>query len=325
MRFGAVPLAEAQGAILAHSVAVATGRLRKGKRLTAADLEALAQAGLSDVTVARLDPGDIDEDHAAARLADAVAGAGLSVTQAATGRVNIHAQGAGIIQVNQSAVEALNLVDPMITLATVPPWQRLSSGGMVATVKIISYAVSEAALIGACAAGAGALSLCPPRYRSAALIQTRVPGQQGMKGHGALAERMQRLGLSLAPEQVVAHEVAPLAQAIAESSAEVLFLLTGSATSDIGDVAPEALCRAGGQVDHFGLPVDPGNLLFLGRIGTCPVIGLPGCARAPALNGADWVLERVICNGALRRQDIAAMGVGGLLKDIAQRGRPRSA
>lgn len=126
--------------------------------------------------------------------------------------------------------------------------EALAQGGMVATVKIISYAVSEAALAKACAAGTGALSLCPLRYRSAALIQTRVPGQQGMKGHAALAKRMQRLGLSLAPEQVVAHEV-----------------------------APEALRRAGGQVDHFGLPVDSGNLLFLGRIGTRPVIGLPGC------------------------------------------------
>ena len=95
--------------------------------------------------------------------------------------------------------------------------------------------------------------------------------------------------------------------------------MTGSATSDLHDVAPEAVRRAGGQVERFGMPVDPGNLLFTGRIGTRPVIGLPGCARSPALNGADWVLERLACGLEVGDDDIAAMGVGGLLKEIPLR------
>jgi len=71
------------------------------------------------------------------------------------------------------------------------------------------------------------------------------------------------------------------------------------------------------------MPVDPGNLLVLGRIGDRPVIGLPGCARSPALNGADWVLERVACGVPVTSADIAAMGVGGLLKEIPTRPQPR--
>ena len=89
-------------------------------------------------------------------------------------------------------------------------------------------------------------------------------------------------------------------------------------------MAPSAVRRAGGSVERFGMPVDPGNLLFLGQIGERPVIGLPGCARSPALNGADWVLSRVACGIAVSGEDIAAMGVGGLLKEIPTRPQPRA-
>jgi molybdenum cofactor cytidylyltransferase len=103
----------------------------------------------------------------------------------------------------------------------------------------------------------------------------------------------------------------------------MLLILTGTATSDLHDTAPEAVRRAGGQVARFGMPVDPGNLLFLGALGGRPVIGLPGCARSSALNGADWVLERLACGLEVTGDDIAAMGVGGLLKEIPTRPEPR--
>ena len=115
----------------------------------------------------------------------------------------------------------------------------------------------------------------------------------------------------------------PLADAIAGTRAELVLILTGSATSDSCDVAPEAVRAAGGEVARFGMPVDPGNLLFLGSQAGRPVIGLPGCARSPALNGADWVLERTVCGIVLDDVDFAAMGIGGLLKESPVRPLPR--
>ena len=88
-------------------------------------------------------------------------------------------------------------------------------------------------------------------------------------------------------------------------------------------MAPEAVRAAGGKIRRFGMPVDPGNLLFVGRLKKRPVIGLPGCARSPALNGADWVLSRVVCGIDVGNKDIAGMGVGGLLKEIPTRPMPR--
>ena len=110
---------------------------------------------------------------------------------------------------------------------------------------------------------------------------------------------------------------------VGEVAADVILILTASATSDPDDTAPNAVRCAGGEVLHFGMPVDPGNLLFLGRLGARPVIGLPGCARSPALNGADWVLERVACGVPVTGADITAMGVGGLLKESPARPHPR--
>ena len=328
MWFGVVAVDEAEGAVLAHSCQVAGGKLGKGRVLSAADLEALAAAGHVQVTVARLGPGDVGEDRAADRLALALLpeGGGLTRNAAATGRVNLYAEGPGIVEMDVAAIHALNRVDQGITLATLAPLTRVTAGLMVATVKIIPYAVERGALESACNHAAGALRVRPVARRSAGLLMSTVPGQPeklNMKARRVMADRLAALGMELADAVEVPHESEAMAAALEGLGGEMLMILTGSATADAQDVAPNALRAAGGWVSRFGMPVDPGNLLFLGRLGARPVIGLPGCARAPALNGADWVLERIACGVEVGDDDIAAMGVGGLLKEIPSRPRPR--
>lgn len=324
MRFGPVPLAEAEGAVLAHSLPVDGGRLRKGKRLDAADLAALAAAGRAEVTVARLDPEDVDEDAAALALARAVCGPGLELQAVGTGRVNLLAAGPGLARIDAARVDAVNATDPAITLATVPRWQRMDPRGMVATVKVIAYAVPGAALARACAKGQGALALAAPVIGTASLVQTEVGLRANSeKGEEVTRARLERLGVALVESRVVAHTEAELAEALTTAQGEVVLILTGSATSDARDVAPAALARAGGRLVHFGMPVDPGNLMFLGDLRGRPVLGLPGSSRSPALSGADWVLERLICGVPVGPAEITAMGVGGLLKEIPTRPRPR--
>lgn len=329
MKFGAVPVAQAIGAILAHSVSLPTGPLRKGTLLGAAEVAALQAVGRSSVIVARLDPTDLHEDAAAARIGAALlpdpARQGLRASMAAAGRVNLYALQAGVLAVDAAAVTALNRVNPMITLACLRPFARVAAGAMVATVKIISYGVDAADVARACALIGPALQVRLPMFRTASLIET-VLGMgadlpdPGPKGRAALQTRLGRLGVRLTGRQIVAHEAGAVARAVTGAPGEVIFVLTASATSDPQDVGPQAVRDAGGQIVQFGIPVDPGNLLFLGQIGRKPVIGLPGCARSPALNGADWVLERVICGIAITPDDLAAMGVGGLLKESAARG-----
>lgn len=325
MRFGPVPLDQAAGAVLAHSLDTPGGRLRKGTVLDAAHIAALRAAGLAEVTVARLDPGDVGEDAAAQALAEALApGPGLRLAPVGTGRVNIHATGPGVAAVDAARIHAANAADPMITIATVPEWQRVTDGTMLATVKIISWAVPGAALGLAVAAAAGALAHCPPVVTTAALIETTVGASPLPKGRRVTEQRLNRLGVGLIHHAVVPHRTQALRAALqAVPDTGLVLILTGSATSDPGDVAPSAVRAAGGRVDHLGMPVDPGNLLFLGTFRDRPLIGLPGCARSPALNGADWVLERLVCGIPVTSVDIQRMGVGGLLMEIPTRPQPR--
>ena len=339
MKFGPVPLDQALGAILAHSVAVPDGALRKGIVLGLPDIAALRAAGHHSVIVAQLGPGDLHEDAAAARIGASLLpdptvqgqGQGLRASPAATGRVNLYATGPGVLAVDQAAVTALNRINPMITLACLRPLARVAAGSMVATVKIISYGVDGADVDRACVAVGPALRVLAPVLQTATLIETTIGTGEalpdpGPKGRAALAARLARLGVKLTARRIVAHKAGAIAGAVTEASAtetQIIFILTASATSDPMDVGPAAVWAAGGQVVQFGIPVDPGNLLFLGYLGHIPVIGLPGCARSPALNGADWVLERVICGVPVGPDDLAAMGVGGLLKETPARGRLR--
>lgn len=330
MFFGVVPLDQAEGAILAHSVQSGRTRLRKGRRLSSGDLADLESAGVVEVTVARLDADDVHEDEAAGRLAAALVpdpeGAGLNLTPPFTGRVNVNAAAPGVLDVDVAAIHRLNRIDPAITFATLAPFTRVGTGTLAGTVKIIAYGVPEPAIAAACDAARGAVRLRPVQMRSSGLILTRVAGQDprlARKGEEAIAGRLAALGMDLAASCLVEHESGAIADALAGLPGDVALILTGSATSDLHDVAPEAVRRAGGSVERFGMPVDPGNLLFLGAQGGRPVIGLPGCARSPALNGADWVLERIACGIPVSSDDIAAMGVGGLLKEIGIRPQPR--
>ncbi|RLK10427.1 molybdopterin-binding protein [Ruegeria conchae] len=330
MKFGPVAVADASGTILAHSVKAGDRRLRKGITLTPQHIAELQQAGLTEVTVAKLEPGDCHENEAAAMLSAALvsdpAKANLRVTDAFTGRVNLLADGPGVAILDADALQNFNRVNPMITVATVPQYQQMTAGGMVATIKVISYAVQQTDVRRAAEQAQNSIRLSVPKYKNAGLVITDIAGgPSNEKGIAAIRGRVEALGMDLCDVKVVPHRQGDLAALLKSVRGEIVMILTGSATSDENDVAPASVREAGGAVDRFGMPVDPGNLLFLGSLGGRPIIGLPGCARSPALNGADWVLSRVACGIETTGADIAAMGVGGLLKEIPTRPQPRAA
>jgi molybdenum cofactor cytidylyltransferase len=129
-------------------------------------------------------------------------------------------------------------------------------------------------------------------------------------------------------EQVVRcpHEPEAVAGAVrdlATKGCSPILVFGASAIVDRGDVIPDGLVRAGGEVIHLGMPVDPGNLMMLGRLDETSVIGVPSCARSPKLNGFDWVLQRVLADVPVNARDVMMMGAGGLLKEIASRPSPR--
>ena len=333
MRFGEVPLSEAEGAILAHSLRLGGTTLKKGRLLSAADIEAIAAAGLTRITVARLDPGDIREDEAARRVAAAAAGSDIAVANAFTGRANLFAEERGLLVFDRDRLDRLNLVDEAVTLGTLPPYAVVGTRQMVATVKIIPFAVPEAVVLQAAtfaAEGEPLLRVAAFVPKTVALIQTRLPGLKESildKTREVTETRLRALDCRLISEERCAHvaaELAPRVAAAVASGADLVFVHGASVIVDRRDVIPEAVVAAGGRVDHFGMPVDPGNMLLLCHVGATPVLGLPGCARSPKVNGFDWVLERLVAGLPVNSTEIMRMGAGGLLSEIPSRPLPRA-
>ncbi len=330
MKFGPVATRDANGAWLAHSVMAGSLRLRKGRLIGEADIRALLEAGITDIIAAQLDADDVHEDEAARRIARTLGQAGATAGVASTGRVNIHADFAGVLTVDATVVEALNTVNPTITLSTLFPFSRVTGGQMVATVKIIPFAVPRRFIELAEARLAGRPAFAVHRFRpwAVGLVQTELPGVKTSvldKTARVTATRLDRHGSTVASERRVPHRADALASSIAAvaSDADAVIVFGASAVTDPDDVVPSAIRQAGGRIERIGMPVDPGNLLVLGWLGDKPVIGAPGCARSPKENGFDWVVDRLCAGLDLTDLDIARMGVGGLLGEIATRPSPR--
>ncbi len=331
MRFGEVPVVEAEGAILAHSLKLGTTALKKGRVLSRSDVEAIAAAGSAQITVAQLDPEDVGENEAAERIAAAAVGPGVAAGSPFTGRVNLHAESRGVLVFDPLRIDRINLVDEAITIGALPPFAVVEPKQMVATVKIIPFAAPAAAVERCIEAAAGTplLRVEPFVPRSVALVQTRLPGLKESildKTRQVTDGRLTALGCRLVREERCGHDVSELAMVIRDTigAVDILLIHGASAIVDRRDVIPAAVVAAGGSIDHFGMPVDPGNLLLLGHVAGRVVLGLPGCARSPKVNGFDWVLERVVAGLPVGSAEIMRMGSGGLLAEIPSRPLPRA-
>ncbi len=332
MKFATYPIAEATGAVLAHTVHLSSGVLKKGRMLTDTDVASLKADNIVTVMAARLDAGDIAEDEAARRIGEAICGAHIATTTAFTGRTNLKAIAAGVAVIDRERLIELNSLDEGLTIATVPPFDTVRTGQLVATVKIIPFALSRAVVEAAeilLRQSRYLVEVAPFGVHNAGLILTRVKGMKEAlltKRTSVIRDRLEGMGATLAAAEVVAHDTIAVRKAIERHAAagyDPILVFGASAIVDRGDVIPQAIIDAGGEVIHLGMPVDPGNLLLVGRLGQTDVIGVPSCASSPKLNGFDWVLARRLAGLALGRAEIIAMAPGGLLTEIPTRPQPR--
>ncbi|UCG26008.1 MAG: molybdopterin-binding protein [Chloroflexota bacterium] len=337
MRFEAVPIEQAEGHILGHNIAGGDGRrlLRKGKAVTADDIILLKTLGRRKVYVALIAPADIDENAAAERIATHVAGQGIRLSSAATGRVNMFASSIGVLRVEVSRLTALNNFQG-VTLATLPRHAAISAGRAVATLKIIPYALPKTIVdqIADAATGKPIIYLTPIASKRVGLILSGSPAAEERVTAGfqtSLAARLERLRSRIERVDYVPledesgeHQLADVIQAHVAGGIEMIILAGETAIMDRYDIAPRAVERAGGIVTCFGAPVDPGNLLMLAYLDEAPVVGAPGCVRSPKTNIIDMVLPRLLAGDRLTQEDIIALAHGGLLEDVPERPLPRS-
>ncbi len=328
MQFGDTPIEHALGAVLAHSVHFDDGRIPKGRVLTENDIEQLRAAGFASIVAARLDENDIPENNAAARIGQALACDSLDIAEPSTGRVNIFAKFAGLCVIDADSVNQMNAAHESMTIATVPPYEPVSAGQLIATVKIIPFAVPLRELnrvVSIIDENQPVLSVYSFQQRKVGVVFSELPSvpfKGKEKAIRVLQDRLAQVGGAIDEMTLCQHEAPAVAEAIRShltQGCDLILLFGASAIVDRGDVIPAGIVGAGGEVTYFGMPVEPGNMLLLGRIGEVNAIGLPGCARSPKFNGFDWVLQRLFAGLSVSGKDIAGMGVGGLLKDMQRR------
>ncbi len=332
MKFGPVPLNQAEGKILAHNIAHRSrpGTLRKGKTIASADVSDLASEGYSSVYAVELEEGDVDEDQAARRVAESAAPGccGLQLRGSSDGRVNLVADVAGVLRVDPARLEQVNRCEG-VTFATLRSYRLVRPGQVVATIKIIPYALSASVLERAERAAHGETPLLwvsELKPRAVGLLLNGLPSAAGrvLRSFDApLKKRIEGWGSQIKQVDYVAltgdHDEINLAAALCrqiDRGCELVVLAGETSTMDRNDVAPRAVIQAGGQVLCVGAPVEPGNLLMLAKVDGVAVVGLPGCARSPKENVVDLVLPALLAGDSLNAADIARMGYGGLVEDL---------
>lgn len=331
MKFGPASPADALGGVTVHTLRQGTLVLKKGTTIGPSEVEALENAGVKEIVVIRLEEGDVSEDIAAGSIARAIAGDGVNVERAFTGRSNLFAARAGVLMVDRAAVDSINRVDESITFATLPAFKAVVPGEMIATVKIVPFGIESGLCeMAVAAARSGSMSVAPYKIKRVGVVSTQLPGLAPKvieKTLRVTTERLAPADASIIAERRVPHEEAALAAAIRELlglGAELVIVFGASAIADRRDVIPAAVVNVGGAIEHFGMPVDPGNLLLIGQSADGkPVVGAPGCARSPRENGFDFILSRLLAGERPTSAEIRAMGVGGLLMEIVSRPQPR--
>ena len=336
MKFAPVPFSEAEGKILGHNIAGADGRrlLRKGKPLTREDIQNLEELGRTSVYVASMESGDVEENSAARRVAEAVCGSGLHWSGVTSGRSNLLADEQGILRIDVERLIRINECNG-ITLTTLKTHSPVHARQIVATIKIIPYAVPESVVsaVEEMANGGSPIvrvDALPSRSVGMVLSGSNSLRQRLVLDFAPLRDRVEKLGSMISRTDFVAlndeEDETALSDMLKQqvSTGTKLILIAGeTAIMDTHDIVPRAVERAGGHVESVGAPVDPGNLLMLAYLDDVPIVGAPGCARSRKTNIVDWILPRLLVGDRLTRRDIVELGHGGLLQDVRERGMPR--
>ena len=252
---------------------------------------------------------------------------------AASGRANLLSSEMGLLRVD---IEVLTQVNEFngITLATLMNHSPVHARQIVATVKIIPYAVPESTLSQVEAIVSGRpivrVDALPARAVGMILSGSTSVHQKLVNDFSPLRDRIEKLGSSLQRTDFVSlddeSDEAALANMLQQqivAGMQMILLAGETAIMDEQDIIPRAIERAGGNVESVGAPVDPGNLLMLAYINDVPVVGAPGCARSKKINIVDWILPRLLVGDKLTRREIVKLGHGGLLQEVRERGMPR--
>ena len=320
------------GVVLAQTYNLPGKIISKGTFVTNEVVGYFKTGNVKTILCAVPEEGDIHEDEAAEAISSAIDKNHIYADKASTGRVNFKSQSLCLVRYDRDFIKELNLVDESIAFSIVEHNQLLAEGDLIATLKIIPFFMQKKYVdrVIKILAKDELFKIHSLKKKEVILIQTCFEWQKKSiftATSNVTKARLEALGCSLKKEKLINHDYDTL-RAIIRSSVknepEILLVSGATAITDRSDYIPKAILSEGGEIIQYGLAVDPGNLLLIGKVGNTTVIGMPGCARSPKLNGFDWVLQLLMADIPINREELADMGAGGLLMEIASRPLPRA-
>jgi hypothetical protein len=320
------------GLVLAQDVRGEQGRvvLDKGRVLSESDVRALRDLRWSELHLLALEPGDLHEDPAGRRLAQAAAGSRVGVGELSSGAWPLVARERGILELSTAELARVNAIEDLVVY-TQPHRQIVLEGELVGRAKIVPFATAEANVREAeqVAGGSGLLRVRPfLEKRVHALVQESLDEPQLARFRRAFEDKLAFFGSTLAGVDVLPGSVAEVAQAFARAIAggAQLIALAGSKPMDPFDLALQALGSVGARIESRGVPAHPGTLLWLAYLPAAagspevPAVGMPSCGLFSKATVFDLLLPRLLAGERLSRRDLAEYGAGGLLtRDMAFR------
>jgi hypothetical protein len=318
--------------VLARDIMVGRRRWAKGRRLSEADLAAWADdpsLGVGPVTVILLDDGDLHEDDAALRLADAVAGPGLTRRGPSQSRVDLVAEHDGVLHVRAPALERLNRLDPLEVFTRLDG-SIVAAGDVVASIKVAPHVVEGSVVAaGARIAGDGRRPLVRVAQfrpmRVAVIVKESLRAADRSRFEASVRDKVESLGSTIVGIDYVADEDGPVAAALsararsgsagraASTARSDVILTAGGRSTDPSDPFFTAIDALGGRVVRHGVPAHPGSMLWLARIGRTAILGLPTCGAYSKATAADLLLPRLLTGEPPTRRTVSHLGHGGVL------------
>lgn len=320
-----IPVWEAEGAVLCHDITqILPGKVKgrafkKGHIVKKEDIPRLLKLGKEHLYVWEVNNKVLHESDAAMRIAKAVAGAGLSLTEPVEGKVELKADIDGLLKINISALEEINEISEVV-LASIHSNQLVSVGKTVAGCRVVPLVIDVDKICNVEQIGRLAfpvVEIKPLRSLKVGIVTTGSEVYRGLiqdQFGPVLQKKITELGSTVLRQIIVDDNIDMIKHAIQtlmQEGAEMI-VTTGGMSVDPDDVTPAGIRATGGQVIVYGAPVLPGSMFMLAYIGNIPVLGLPGCVMYHKTTIFDLIVPRILAGEEISRRDITHLAHGGL-------------
>ncbi|HHX51150.1 MAG TPA: molybdopterin-binding protein, partial [Clostridia bacterium] len=316
---------DAVGMILCHDVTqIVPGKKKgplfsKGHIIEKDDVPELLNIGKDHIYVWEQVPGRLHEDEAGIRLARAIAGDGVELTEPKEGKVNLTARNFGLLKIDVQLLESINSIEEL-AVATLQNNRVVKANQIVCGTRVIPLVIEEKKIRQVeelCVGGPGVIGVKEFHQLTCGLVTT---GNEVYYGRikdafgPVIGRKLEYFGSKVLEQIIVPDDKKAIIDAMNQfkKAGCHLIITTGGMSVDPDDLTPTAIREGGAKIISYGAPVLPGSMLMLAYLGDIPILGLPGCVMYHSTTVFDLVLPRILVGEKLSRKDIIQLGHGGL-------------